>query len=192
MASGKPIATDRSATGIPTGRLSIWWVLASEIFIFGGLIATYLLHRLGTPEWGEYAAETVTAAGAINTFVLLSSSLLVVLAHAATERKDYDRAHKLLWWTIGCGFIFLIVKSYEYSSKIFYGITLTTNVFWGFYYTATGLHACHVIAGMIAMGIIAQKVKQGSNPQRVELAGIYWHFVDLVWIFLFPLLYIAK
>lgn len=192
MSAHTPIATGRSVTGIPTGRLAVWWLLASEIFIFGGLIAAYLLFRVKHDAWGEHAATTSTPAGALNTFVLLTSSLFIVLAHAAAERKDTARAFKFIWYTIGMGGIFLLVKSYEYSTKIAADIFLTTNPFWGFYYIATGLHACHVIAGMVIMGIIAHDVKKGQNLQRVELTGIYWHFVDIVWIFLFPLLYIAK
>lgn len=192
MSAHTPIATGRSVTGIPTGRLAIWWLLASEIFIFGGLVATYLLFRMKHDAWGDHAATTSTPAGAINTFVLLTSSLFIVLAHAAAERKDTARAFKFIWYTIGMGGVFLLVKSYEYSTKISADIFPATNPFWGFYYTATGLHACHVIAGMVIMGIIAQDVRKGQNLQRVELMGIYWHFVDIVWIFLFPLLYIAK
>ena len=84
----KPIATTRSATGIPTGRLALWWVIASEVVIFGGLLAAYIMHRVAHPEWAEYASHTNTWAGALNTFVLLTSSLSVVLAHNAAERGD--------------------------------------------------------------------------------------------------------
>lgn len=192
MAFHAPMATARSATGIPTGRLAIWWVLASEIFIFGGLIASYLMFRLHHASWGIEASHTNTAAGALNTFVLLTSSLSVVLAHAAAERKDLAGAFKYLWFTIGGAAVFLLVKAYEYTTEIHHGFTMFKSVFWTFYYTATGLHALHVIAGMTIMGIVSMAVKQGKDLQRVEYIGIYWHFVDVVWIFLFPLLYIAK
>ena len=192
MANLQPIATTRCATGVPTGRLAIWWVLASEIFIFGGLILCYLLMRLGLPEWGDQAAYTNTIAGAINTFFLLTSSLTIVLAHHAAEHHDGEKAFKYIWITIAFGLLFLVVKSYEYTTEISHGFVLTTNVFWSFYYMTTALHATHVIAGMIIMGIISFEVRKGKNLQRVELIGIYWHFVDVVWIFLFPLLYIAK
>lgn len=188
-----PLATTRSATGIPTNRLAIWWVLASEIFIFGGLIASYLMLRLHHGEvWGAEAAHTNTIAGAINTFVLLTSSLSVVIAHAAAERGDKDKAAKFLWFTIGGAAIFLIVKAYEYTTEIHHGFTMFKSVFWSFYYTSTGLHALHVIIGMTIMGIIATMVRKGEKLHLVESIGIYWHFVDVVWIFLFPLLYIAK
>ncbi|MBF0237072.1 MAG: cytochrome c oxidase subunit 3 [SAR324 cluster bacterium] len=188
-----PIATTRSATGIPTGRLAVWWVIISEIVIFGGLVTCYLLMRLGNPEWAEYASHTSTPAGALNTLVLLTSSLFVVIAHNAAEH-DHDgaKAFKFLWMCIALGGVFLCVKAFEYTTEIQHGFTITKNVFWSFYFIATGLHGLHVIAGMVIMAIISFDVKKGKNFQRVELIGAYWHFVDIVWIFLFPLLYIAK
>ena len=131
-------------------------------------------------------------AGGFNTFVLLTSSLFVVLAHQAAEKKETGKSFLYLWLTIGGGLTFLVVKSFEWSHEIAMGYTISSNTFWSFYYTAAGLHGLHVIAGMIIMGIISFDVLQGKNLHRVELAGIYWHFVDVVWIFLFPLLYIAK
>ena len=188
----KPIATTRSVTGVPTGRLAIWWVLASEVVIFGGLLGSYVMHRIGHPEWAGYAAHTNTAAGATNTFVLLTSSLFAVLAHHAAEQGDGKKAAKLLMATVGGALTFLVIKGLEWAHEIQEGFTITANGFWSFYYTAAGLHAAHVIAGAIIMTIIAARARKNEELQRVELIGIYWHFVDVVWIFLFPLLYIAK
>lgn len=192
MSHAKPIATLRSATGIPTGRLAIWWVLASEVVIFGGLIGAYLMHRLGHPEWGDAAAVTNTMIGTVNTFVLLTSSFTAVLAHQAAEHGDGKKAAKYLLFTIGGALTFVCIKSYEWWYEISHGYTITSNTFWSFYYTMAGLHALHVIAGAIIMGIVALDAYRGRELHRVELIGIYWHFVDVVWIFLFPLLYIAK
>ena len=188
----KPIANLRSVTGVPTGRLAVWWVLASEVVIFGGLLGSYVMHRLGHPEWADYASHTNTWAGAFNTLVLLSSSLAAVLAHAAAEKGDGAKAAKLLLATCAGGLTFLVVKGFEWSHEIHQGFTITANGFWSFYYTAAGLHAAHVIAGMVIMLIIAASARRNEELHRVELIGIYWHFVDVVWIFLFPLLYIAK
>ena len=188
----KPVATTRSATGIPTGRLAVWWLLVSEIVIFGGLLASYILHRLAHPEWADQSMHTNTWAGAFNTLVLLTSSLSAVLAHHAAENKDGKKAAKLLGFTILGGLIFLVVKGFEWTYEIKHGYTLTSSPFWSFYYTAAGLHALHVIAGMSVMAWVASLARRNQELQRVELVGIYWHFVDLVWIFLFPLLYIAK
>ena len=93
--------------------------------------------------------------------------------------------------TLG-GLVFLVVKGFEWSAEIANGYTITASGFWSFYYTAAGLHGLHVIAGMGLMIWVASLAKRNQELQRVELIGIYWHFVDLVWIFLFPLLYIAK
>ena len=190
--SVKPLATTRSATGIPTGRLAVWWVLASEVVIFGGLLGSYLMFRLGHPEWAEAASHTNTWIGAFNTFVLLSSSFTAVLAHQAAEKGDGKKAARFLGFTILGALTFLGVKAYEWTIEITAGYTITANGFWSFYYTAAGLHAAHVIAGAIIMAFIAKDAAKNIELHRVELIGIYWHFVDVVWIFLFPLLYIAK
>jgi heme/copper-type cytochrome/quinol oxidase subunit 3 len=124
--------------------------------------------------------------------VLLSSSFTAVLAHQAAEKGDGKKAAKLLGLTILGAVTFLVIKSVEWATEISHGYTITANNFWSFYYTAAGLHGLHVIAGAIIMGIVAFDAYRGRELHRVELIGIYWHFVDVVWIFLFPLLYIAK
>jgi len=188
----RPVATTRSAAGIPTGRLAVWWLIASEIVIFGGLLAAYIMHRLAHDSFSVAAANTATWIGATNTFVLLTSSLFAVLAHNAAEMGDGKKAARFLWFTIGGGALFLCFKGYEWSMEISHGFTIGANNFWAFYYTAAGLHASHVIAGMICMAFVARTAARNEELHRVELVGIYWHFVDVVWIFLFPLLYIAK
>jgi heme/copper-type cytochrome/quinol oxidase subunit 3 len=188
----RPIANTRIAAGIPTGRLAVWWVLASEIVIFGGLLASYIMHRIAHPEWADQAAHTNVWLGGLNTFVLLTSSLSAVLAHKAAVSGDGPKAAKLLYATCLGAATFLIIKSFEWTSEITAGYTITSSTFWSFYYTAAGLHGLHVIAGAIIMLIVAQTAKKNLELHRVELIGIYWHFVDIVWIFLFPLLYIAK
>ena len=192
MGVHRPMATDRSATGIPTGKLAVFWVIGSEIVIFGGLLACYVMFRLFHDSWAHEAAHTNTVAGAINTFVLLTSSLFIVLAHNAAENKDSKKAFKYIWFTICGALTFLCIKSVEWSGEIHHGFTIKRSLFWAFYYTAAGIHAFHVIAGAIIMAIISFDVRRNQNLQRVELIGLYWHFVDIVWIFLFPLLYIAK
>jgi heme/copper-type cytochrome/quinol oxidase subunit 3 len=187
-----PVANTRTASGMTTGRLAVWWVIVSEIVIFGGLLACYLMHRLGHPEWSNYAIHTNTAAGAFNTFVLLTSSLSAVLAHKAADEGNGKKAAWLLVATSVGAATFIVVKSFEWTNEIIHGYTITSNGFWAFYYTAAGLHGLHVIAGAVIMLIIAADAYKGKHLHRVELIGLYWHFVDLVWIFLFPLLYIAK
>lgn len=192
MSIAQPLATARSATGIPTGKLAVFWVIGSEIVIFGGLLGSYIMLRIFHDSWSHEAAHTNTLAGAVNTFVLLTSSLFIVLGHQAAEKKEYQKAFKFIWLTILGAVTFLVIKAFEWSGEISHGLTIKKSLFWAFYYTAAGIHAVHVVAGAIIMAIISIDVKRNKNLQRVELIGLYWHFVDIVWIFLFPLLYIAK
>ena len=192
MSFAKPIATTRSSAGMPTGKLAVWWLIVSEIVIFGGVLASYIMHRLGHPEWAHSASHTNTMIGGINTMVLLTSSYTAVLAHAAAERGDGKLAARRLLYTVGGALMFLGIKSYEWTMEITHGFTITSSGFWAFYYTAAGIHAGHVLAGAIIMLWVANQARKNQELQRVELIGLYWHFVDIVWIFLFPLLYIAK
>jgi heme/copper-type cytochrome/quinol oxidase subunit 3 len=191
--SARPIATTRSTAGMPTGRLAVWWVIASEIVIFGGLLGSYVMFRLSHDAFAQQAAHTNTWIGAFNTLVLLTSSLFAVLGHKAAEAGDGPKAARMLYLTALGGLIFAGIKfGYEWPVEISHGFTISSHPFWSFYYTAAGIHAAHVIAGVVIMLIIAPVAKKGLELHRVELIGIYWHFVDVVWIFLFPLLYIAK
>jgi heme/copper-type cytochrome/quinol oxidase subunit 3 len=150
------------------------------------------MHRLAHDAWSAQAAHTNTWIGAFNTMVLLTSSLSAVLAHQAAEKGDGRKAANLLYATIVGALTFLVVKAFEWSEEIREGFTITASTFWSFYYTAAGIHASHVVAGAILMAFVAKDAAKGQELHRVELIGIYWHFVDIVWIFLFPLLYIAK
>ena len=190
--SMKTIATQRSAMDMPTGRLAVWWVIVSEIVIFGGVLMSYVMHRLAHKEWAAQAAHTNMWIGAFNTLVLLSSSLSAVLAHQAAEAHDGKKAARLLRLTAAGGFLFLCVKSVEWTHEIREGFTIQSSGFWSYYYTAAGLHAFHVLCGAIIMLWVASTAAKNEELHRVENIGIYWHFVDIVWIFLFPLLYIAK
>ena len=178
--------------GMPTGRLAVWRVIVSEIVIFGGILASYIMNRLAHPEWAHQAAHTNVWIGAFNTLVLLTSSLSAVLAHQAAEAGNGKKAAGLLYLTILGGAIFLTVKAFEWASEILHGFTITSSGFWSYYYTAAGVHAFHVFAGMCVMVWVADSARKNQDLQRVENVGIYWHFIDIVWIFLFPLLYIAK
>ncbi len=186
---------------VPVWRLGIWWFLASEIAVFGGLIAIYILMRLRHPEWGAQAAHTMESIGITNTVVLLASSLTMILAHSwimerghtgAPESERIRKGAQYLMLTIVLGFVFLGFKGYEYTHEIQGGYTPARSLFWGFYFLMTGLHALHVIGGLIANLVVWKGLRKQQNPQRIEAVGIYWHFVDVVWIFLFPLLYLTS
>jgi heme/copper-type cytochrome/quinol oxidase subunit 3 len=191
MATGVEI---RTATGIPTGKMGLWWFLASEIVLFGGLIGAYIMSRLGSGGWSEMAAHLSVPIGTINTFVLLTSSLTMVLAFAAADKGDQKGIRTWLLLTVLLGLAFLIIKGFEWGSEIGAGFTPMAGSFWSFYYTMTGLHALHVLAGVVINLLLFLSALMGllrGREHRVELAGLYWHFVDIVWIFLFPLLYLS-
>ncbi|MFQ5882901.1 MAG: heme-copper oxidase subunit III [Candidatus Methylomirabilales bacterium] len=197
MAQGHMMETGAEtlpATGIPSGRLGVWWFLASEIIMFGGLIGTYILFRLGSSGWSAASEHLSLSIGTVNTLVLLTSSLTMVMAFAAVERGDQRGIRTWLLLTVLLGLVFLAIKAFEWGSEIGAGFTTGTGGFWSFYYTMTGLHALHVFAGVTIntiLFILACVGRLKPNEHRIELAGLYWHFVDIVWIFLFPLLYLA-
>ncbi|HVN83450.1 MAG TPA: heme-copper oxidase subunit III [Candidatus Binatia bacterium] len=187
-------ADSREFTAQPLGKIGVWWFLASEIMVFGGLIGSYILCRIAAGGWAVERAHVNTRIAIFNTLVLVTSSLTVVKAHAAAETNDRSAARRFMLFTVLLGCTFLCVKFYEYSHEIEHGFTPATGTFWSFYYTMTGLHGLHVFGGIVLNFILFlacggkawERIKH-----RIEYAGLYWHFVDVVWIFLFPLLYLA-
>lgn len=178
-----------------TGKLGIWWLIGSEIMIFGGVIGSFILFRLAHPEWAEHARHLNVLIGTMNTIILLTSSYTMVKAFSAVGRKDRKAMCGNLLATALLGFTFLVIKALEYSGKFSAGLYPSTNVFWAFYFTMTGLHALHVLIGAIAILILfyySSRDRIWPITNRVEFVGLYWHFVDVVWIFLFPLLYLTS
>ncbi len=182
-------------TGISNAKLGIWSFLASEIMLFGGLISAYVILRSGSahmvmPPRSMMGIPLAT----FNTFALITSSVTMVLALAAIQEGNIERFKRWILCTIGGGLIFLCVKAYEYQHKWHEGITLSSNLFGSFYYTLTGLHVLHVTGGLVLMAYIYVAGSRGhftpDSHDRVECAGLYWHFVDLVWVILFPILYL--
>lgn len=181
-------------SGLPSGRLAIWWFLASEIITFGGLIGSYLVVHALHPQWIEEAHHLSVPIATFNTLVLLTSSLTIVLAYAAVDRQDDRAAQTWLLYTVGGGVLFLLVKAFEWSLEIGAGRVPGASGFWAFYFIMTGLHGLHVLGGIIinaALWLAAKRGRLRPIAHRVEYAGLYWHFVDVVWIFLFPLLYLG-
>ena len=178
----------------PVGKIGTWWFLSSEIPVFGGLIAAYIVLRLGSNGWSEASSHLNFNIALINTFLLLTSSMTIVMAHAAVQENDYRRVANFLGLTVLLGLSFLGMKALEYTIEIKHGFLPSAGIFWSFYYGMTGLHALHVLAGIIVnlvLWIGALKGTLARNGHRVELAGLYWHLVDIIWIFIFPLLYLA-
>jgi heme/copper-type cytochrome/quinol oxidase subunit 3 len=184
---------DRPA--ILPGKMGMWWFLASEIMVFGGLIGCYILFRLASAGWEATAAHLSLPLASFNTLVLLTSSLTMVLAFAAADRGDTHGLRLCLLLTVLLGLAFLGIKAFEYRAELRQGFTPLAGLFWSFYYAMTGLHGLHVFAGVVVNATLWLTTwRQGAAPrlpQRVEFAGLYWHFVDVVWIFLFPLLYMT-
>jgi heme/copper-type cytochrome/quinol oxidase subunit 3 len=180
---------------VPSGKLAIWWFLASEIMTFGGLLASFILCRFAGGGWEDQAAHVSARIAAVNTLILLTSSLSMVQAHRMVDEGNRPRTATFLLITVLLGVAFLGVKAFEYSREIEHGFLPSTAPFWSFYYGLTGLHALHVLAGVIANAALWVVAVRGNGwekvQQRVEYAGLYWHFVDVVWIFLFPLIYLS-
>ncbi len=185
-----------TSTGVPHGKLGMWVFLASEVMLFGSLISSYIVLRLGSPLFIMPPHEMLGVPIAfVNTLILIISSVTMVLALAAIQQNKPGQMIGYMAATILCGLLFLAVKAYEYPHKwVDLGITMSSGLFGSFYFTMTGLHGLHVLGGLaFNTYILIQGVRGKWSPhrcERVEYAGIYWHFVDLVWVVLFPLLYL--
>lgn len=188
-----PAGALNTASGVPNGKLGMWVFLASEVMFFTALIAVYAILRMGHPQWPGPEGHLSVVLGTINTIVLIGSSVTIVLALAASEAGRLATARGWLLLTAALGATFLVIKAFEYHAKLSHHIVPGTNVFWSCYYTLTGFHALHVIGGIGFNLYVVSRMRDvvwGAYKQRLELAGLYWHFVDIVWIFLFPLLYL--
>ncbi|HVG08569.1 MAG TPA: cytochrome c oxidase subunit 3 [Thermoanaerobaculia bacterium] len=187
----------RPDTGLYNAKLGIWLFLASEVMLFGALFSSYILLRTGAATWphGRDLGLNVPLA-TLNTMILIGSSVTIVLSWASLRLGDLRKFRLYMGLTLLCSLGFLVIKYIEYTEKFHHGHFPSTNTFFAIYFTLTGLHGLHVIGGMIVNGYFlgpgAKMFK--TDPQRftnrIEVAGLYWHFVDLVWIFLFPTLYL--
>ena len=183
-----------TTTGLSNNKLAMWLFLGSECLLFGGLISTYMLYRgrhsenLGPDQLWDIPFTSASS------FVLLMSSLTMVLAVTAAQRKD-DR-NTNLWLTITALLGSLFVAGQVYEFTVFYreGLGYTTSLFSSSFYTLTGFHGVHVTVGVIMLlatvGMIMRQRVPGDKSEVVELVGLYWHFVDIVWILIFTLVYL--
>ena len=187
---------ERPDTGLTNGKIGIWLFLASEVMLFGALFASYLILRTGSVAWPRGDSILNWQLATLNTIILISSSVTMVMAWASLMRKNFFKFRLFMGITVLCGFGFLIIKYIEYSTKFHHELFPSTNTFLGIYFTLTGLHGLHVIGGMVVNaylwgpGAKLWKTDPVHFTNRVENAGLFWHFVDLVWIFLFPVLYL--
>jgi heme/copper-type cytochrome/quinol oxidase subunit 3 len=206
---------ERADTGLYNGKLGIWLFLASEVMLFGALFSSYVLLRTGDPGFmtvphelaehlGGHAARGVlrwpdelnVPIAFINTLVLIFSSVTIVMSWISLRLKEIGKYRLWMGITLLCAIAFLALKGVEYGQKIEHHLLPQTANFLAIYFTLTGLHALHVIGGIVVNGYLwgpgakMFKTEPERFTHRVETAGLYWHFVDLVWIFLFPALYL--
>lgn len=178
--------------GLNHVKLGMWLFIATEVMFFGGLITTFLKYKLHTPT-PEAALLDVTLVGA-NTFVLLTSSFTVVLGLDAIRRGDKSGLVRFLAATILLGVAFLGGQAYEFNALYHEGVTLTGSLFGSTFFTLTGFHGLHVLGGVIWAALTLVKATRGQYDSDdnigVEIFGLYWHFVDIVWIVLFTLIYL--
>jgi cytochrome c oxidase subunit 3 len=186
----------RSDTGLYNAKLGIWLFLASEVMLFGALFSSYILLRTGAPTWPMGREILNVPLATVNTVALIGSSVTMVMAWASLKLKDFRKYRLYMGGTLLLAFVFLVIKYFEYSAKLSHHLYPSTNTFLAIYFTLTGLHGLHVIGGMIVNGYFwgpgakLWKTQPERFTNRIEIAGLYWHFVDLVWIFLFPTLYL--
>ena len=183
-----------TSTGLSNNKMAMWMFLGSECLLFGGLISTYMLYK-GRVNSGPQPDQIFDIPfTSVSSFVLLMSSLTMVLAVSAAQRKD-DR-NTNLWLTITAllGATFVGGQVYEFTAFYQEGLGYTTSLFGSSFYTLTGFHGVHVSVGVILllslMGIIRKNRVTGNKAESVELIGLYWHFVDIVWIVIFTLVYL--
>lgn len=197
MASSVPHAPDAHRAGRALGldhlKLGMWLFLASEVMFFGGLIAAFLHYKVNLPTLEvEHLSLPLVAA---NTFVLLTSSFTVVLGLAAAQAGQRRGLLAFLGLTLLLGLIFLSGQAFEFVTLYREGITLTGSVFGSSFFTLTGFHGLHVLVGVLWCAAALRRALAGAYDggrwQGVELFGLYWHFVDIVWIVLFTIIYLV-
>jgi cytochrome c oxidase subunit 3/cytochrome o ubiquinol oxidase subunit 3 len=184
-----------SSTGISNNKLAMWLFLGSECLLFGGLISTYLLykHRIAAGDIGPDTVFDIPFTS-VSSFVLLMSSLTMVLALSAIQRGDEQRNRVWLLATAILGSIFIGGQVYEFTTFYREGLGYTTNIFGSAFYTLTGFHGVHVSVGILMLMSLYLRSLRGhlhrEQAETVEIIGLYWHFVDVVWILIFTVVYL--
>jgi len=188
-------------------KMGMWLFLLTEILLFGGLFVVYTVFRCWHPDLFSYASNRLNVGlGGINTAVLICSSLSMALAVRAAQLGEKKQQVMYLLFTLILAATFLLIKYFEYSHKIHLGLLpgkyyafagermSNEHIFFGLYFMMTGLHGFHVICGMLVIAWVLLRAQKGHFKNNyytpVEMVGLYWHLVDLIWIFLFPLLYL--
>jgi len=171
------------------GEPMMWVLIVSELLVFGAGLAAFMAMRLTDPAgFAEAQSHLHRAGAALNTVVLVTSGLLAALAVRAAEAGLMRRKCLLLAGAMALGVVFLLIKGLEYADKAAQGIGWDSHIFFTFYYLLTGFHAAHVIAGIVLLGLVAGL----RNPRATETGAAFWHMVDLVWVLLFPIIYLLR
>ncbi|MGD9701865.1 MAG: heme-copper oxidase subunit III [Acidimicrobiia bacterium] len=183
-----------TSLGLSNNKLAMWLFLGSECLLFGGLISTYMLYR-GRVDRGPSPDQLYNIPfTSVSSFVLLMSSLTMVLAVSAAKRHDERNARLWLVITALLGGTFVGGQVYEFTEFYKEGLGFTTNLFSSSFYTLTGFHGVHVTVGIVMLmalrGMLSRERVVGDKAEVVELIGLYWHFVDIVWIVIFTLVYL--
>lgn len=187
----------RPDTGFNNVRIGIWLFLASEVMLFGALFSAYVLLRAAAPVWPDASIVLNVPLAAANTLVLVASSVSVRRSWTSLRLGSLGRYRAYMGVTVLLAVVFLAVKSFEYTSKFAHGLWPSTDTFLAVYFTLTGVHGVHVLGGLVVNAYLWGPGTRmwATEPQRfanrVEAAGLYWHFVDLVWIVLFTSLYLV-
>ncbi|KAB2925542.1 MAG: cytochrome c oxidase subunit 3 family protein [Dechloromonas sp.] len=188
--------TEPTSPRLP-GDLAIWFFILAEMLAFAVFFASYAFARASDPALFNLYQQTLDRnAGALNTLLLITGSWFVVLAVQAAHRDDQSAVPRHIALGMLCGAGFLVVKVFEYAEKFGAGITLSTNTFYMFYISLTFFHFMHVILGMVILGVIWKQARKGAyrpgECNGLESGAAYWHMVDLLWIILFPLVYVMR
>jgi cytochrome c oxidase subunit 3 len=191
-----PYAVDtRPDTGLTNGKLGMWLFLASEVMLFGGLFSSYVILRTGALDWPTHGLNVWTAS--VNTVVLLASSVTISRAWTALKDRRWDSHRRFLMLTALLAVVFLGIKAFEYAEHLSRREFPSVNNALAMYFTLTGFHALHILGGLLVMLYLlgpGARLYQ-TNPllftHRVENTGLYWHFVDMVWLCLFVTLYLV-
>lgn len=184
----------RPDTGLTNGQLAIWLFLASETMLFGSLFSSYIILRAGAVDWPVGSLNVWPALA--NTFVLIASSMTMVQSWVALKTGAWARHRRFLALTALLSVVFIVVKLLEYRDHLSRGEYPSQSVFLATYFALTGFHVLHIVGGAVVMlyllgpGARLHRTRPAQFTNRVEYTGIYWHFVDLIWIVIFPMLYL--
>jgi heme/copper-type cytochrome/quinol oxidase subunit 3 len=189
-----PVYDYDSGPPVHRGKFAIWLFLATEIMFFTGLIGTYIVLRMGADSWPDPEMRLNVPITALNTFFLICSSATMVKAVEVAMRGERGTLLRWLGLTIVIGATFVGIQAYEYFELVHMGSLPNVDIFWSTFYAMTGFHGLHVAVGVLWLTIVWIAAALGKitrkNYMKVELAGLYWHFVDLVWVLLFTIVYL--